>query len=80
MDSYWRRRVVSYAAYHIRLGRDMQATIEYASRRRPPIPEEHIRQAWAEAVQSVENSRRVSTAAPWERLCDIKGCKYPGGI
>jgi hypothetical protein len=78
-DRYHLRRVVSYVAFHIRKGCSLAEAIDAAKKRRPPFPEEWIREAWPLACQSVRNARAINGACPLVRLCDIKGCKYPNG-
>lgn len=76
-DRYYMRRVVSWVAFHVRKGADLEGVLAAAAKRKPPFAPELIREAYPVAVAAVANVNHLCSAGPNDRLCDLPGVVLP---
>lgn len=78
-DIYYRRRIVSWVAFHVRNGADLEGVLAANAKRKPPFPEQMIREAYGDGCAAVANVDRICGAGPNDRICDIAGIRIPPG-
>jgi len=78
-DKYYLKRIVSWVAFHVRKGADLEGVLAANAKRHPPFDEALIRECYADGCSAVRNAELINQCDPQTRICDIRGIKMPPG-